>query len=110
LLHKILPEDVVIIDPISNITFCSTDHNSNPADPKKIDGRWHIEGELNVRSKTYIKTCLASLKFILDEIAENKCLMPVPRYLTDKCCKTEGHITNYSEINFDVELQLDLDG
>jgi hypothetical protein len=109
--QKISPEDIIVIDPISNNTFCGTDKKGNPADPVKLDGKWHLEGELNVRSKSYIKTCLSGLKFIFEEHPENKiiCIMPIPRYLTGKCCGADGHITNFAEQNFDADLQLDLE-
>jgi hypothetical protein len=109
--HKVNPEDIIVIDLISNNTFCGTDKKGNPSDPVKIDGKWHIEGELSVRSKSYIKTCLSGLKFILKDYPDCKiiCIMPVPRYLTGKCCENESHITNFHDLAFDADLQIDLE-
>jgi hypothetical protein len=48
--HKVGPEDVIVIDPISNDTYCGTDQKGNHADPIKIGNKWHIRGQLSVRA------------------------------------------------------------
>jgi hypothetical protein len=66
-IHKAGPGDIIVIDPISNDTFCGTDVKGNHLDPEKFNGTWHIPGQLSVRTKTYLKNTLAGLKFLNED-------------------------------------------
>jgi hypothetical protein len=57
--------DILLIDPLSNNTFCGTDSQGSLIDPQKIDNIWHIPGELSIRPKPYIKNILVQLKKIV---------------------------------------------
>jgi hypothetical protein len=105
------PEDILLIDPLSNSVFCGTDPDGNHADPVKKDDCWHITGDLNVRSKSYLKNMLGHLKKITDVSPDSKIIMlaPVPRYVTSRCCKNSDHIKNFAEKGFQDELVDDLD-
>jgi hypothetical protein len=112
-LSKLSPcsNDFLILDPISNDTFCSTDKKGNPVDPVKYDGVWHITGQLSVRPKNYIKAILSQLKFISTEYPECKkiIIMPLPRYILKSCCTNPEHVTNLKDPRYDTDLQQDLD-
>jgi hypothetical protein len=60
--YNIGPADILLIDPVSNSTFCGTDTDGNLVDPVKIDNTWHIPGDLNIRPKSYLKIALGHLK------------------------------------------------
>jgi hypothetical protein len=109
--HKIGPEDLIIIDPLSNDTFCGTDDKGNPADPTKYDGKWHITGNLSVRPKTYLKNTLNNLKFVHTELSGCKLiiLMPLPRYIKNPCCAEPDHVTNITDTDYEPELNSDLE-
>jgi lysophospholipase L1-like esterase len=94
--------DILLIDPLSNNTFCGTDSQGNLIDPQKIDNIWHIPGELSIRPKPYIKNILVQLKKISDSWPDNKIILMVPilRYLHKKCCDQQDHITNFGDPDF----------
>jgi hypothetical protein len=110
-IHKVWPEDILEIDPVSNSTFCGTDRKGNPADPEKINDKWHITGELCTRSKSYVKNTLNKLNFIRDSYPDNAIILmvPIPRYVTQNCCVDKNHITNRSDPSFEPELMTDLE-
>jgi hypothetical protein len=56
------PNDILLIDPLSNSTFCGTDPEGNLIDPQKTGNAWHIPGELSLRSKPYLKNVLGHKK------------------------------------------------
>jgi hypothetical protein len=94
--------NILLIDPLSNSTFCGTDSQGNLIDPQKIDTVWHIPGELSVRPKPYVKNVLVQLKKISDSWPDNKIILmvPIPRYLHKKCCDQHDHITNFGDPDF----------
>jgi hypothetical protein len=112
-LSKVSPgvNDFIILDPISNDTFCGTDTKGNPVDPVKIGGTWHITGQLSVRPKNYIKATLSQLKFISSDYPDCKIIimMPLPRYILKSCCVNPEHVSNLKDPNYCMELQQDLD-
>jgi hypothetical protein len=91
--------DYVLIDPLSNNVFCGTDSDGNMTEPVKIDGKWHITGELNIRTKSYLKVVLNRLKTVTTANPELKiiALLPIPRYMAGKCCDDMNHVTNFDE-------------
>jgi hypothetical protein len=108
---NICQDNILLIDPLSNSVFCGTDLDGNHADPEKKDDHWHIPGELNVRSKSYLKNLLCSLKKITDVSPDSKIIMlaPVPRYITSRCCDNSDHFKNFADKGFQEELVDDLD-
>jgi hypothetical protein len=110
-IHKAGPGDIVVIDPVSNDTFCDTDAKGNHIDPEKINGKWHIHGQLLVRTKSYLKNTLSGLKFLNEDYKDCKMIviMPLPRYVKNGCCSDPAHVTNLSEPDFENELNSDLE-
>jgi hypothetical protein len=105
------PEDIFLIDPLSNSVFCGSDPDGNHTDPVKIDERWHITGDLNVRSKSYLKNILGQLKKIVYTSPDSKIILltPVPRYINCRCCDYQDHIQNFGEKGFQDEIVEDLE-
>jgi hypothetical protein len=106
------PEDFLILDPVSNSTFCGTDSKGNHVDPEKVEGKWHIRGQLVIRSKSYVRTVLKNLSKILDSFPELKILamLPIPRYVSEKCCSDPEHITNFGSATYLEEISDELEG
>jgi hypothetical protein len=110
-IHKAGREDILLIDPVINNTFCGTDNKGNPADPEKIERKWHITGELCIRPKDYVKNTLNKLNFIREANPENTIilLVPIPRYVMQNCCENSGHISNRKDPSFELEMMTDLE-
>jgi hypothetical protein len=63
------------IHPLSNNVFCGTDCDGNLTEPVKIDDKWHITGELNIRTKSYLKVVLNRLKIVTTAYPELKIMV-----------------------------------
>jgi hypothetical protein len=109
--HNIGPDDIIVLDPLSNSIFSGTDSVGNPVDPVKINGKYHIFGQLSIRSKVFIKTTLSKFGFLADEYAENKLivLMPIPRYVAGRCCSDPEHVSNFKDPSFESDLNSDME-
>jgi hypothetical protein len=98
--------DYVLLDPLSNNAFCGTDTEGNFCDPVKIGDTWHIPGELNVRTKSYLKVVLSHLKMVTNSFPDTKMLvvLPIPRYVAGKCCDHENHVANFDDPGFVADI------
>jgi hypothetical protein len=110
-IHKACPGDIIVIDPISNDTFCGTDVKGNHLDPEKTNGTWHIPGQLSVRTKSYLKNTLACLKFLNEDYKDCRMIviMPLPRYVKNGCCIDPAHVTNLAEPDFENDFNTDIE-
>jgi hypothetical protein len=109
--YNLSDADTVICDLLSNSIFCGTDSKGNPSDPEKINGVWHIVGELTIRPKTVLKTVLQNCNDIFGQVSPRViCLVPVARYISAKCCNDRDHVKNYTEADYanDIEAGLEL--
>jgi hypothetical protein len=59
-----------------------------------------------------VKTVLKNLSKILDSFPELKILamLPIPRYVTEKCCSDPEHITNYDSATYLDDISDKLEG
>jgi hypothetical protein len=98
--------DYILLDPLSNNAFCGTDADGNFCDPVKVGDTWHIPGELNVRTKSYLKVVLSHLKVVTNSFPETKILtvLPIPRYVTGKCCDHDNHVSNFADPGFLADI------
>jgi hypothetical protein len=73
---------------------------------KKIDGSWHIAGDLNIRTKGYIRKVLGNMKKITDAFPDCGLvvLAPIPHYIASKCCECVDHITNFSDPRYITDI------
>ena len=106
-MYNISDQDVVLIDLLSNSIFCGTDSKGNLLDPVKIDDTWHIPGDLTFAPKTVVKAILNEATRVLfggvgpDLIA----MLPVPRYVSEKCCKDSGHVANINAPDYLTDME-----
>jgi hypothetical protein len=98
--------DIVLIDPVLKNIFCGTDTEGNMIEPVRLNDGWHITGELNIRTKSYLKVLLGHLKIVTESFPELKImvLLPIPRYVTGKCCDSSDHITNFDDSSYVAEI------
>jgi hypothetical protein len=96
----------ILIDPVSNNIFCRTNTDGNTIEPVRQNDGWHITGELNIRTKSYLKVLLGHLKIVTESFPELKImvLLPIPRYVSGKCCDNADHITNCDDSAFVAEI------
>jgi hypothetical protein len=110
--YNITDEDVIIIDPLANSIFCGTDSEGDHVDPVKLsDGKYHIPGDLTCRSKSKIKKIMDDLAGILPKEAEPRLILivPVPRYVTTRCCSDPAHITNFEQETYVTDIDRETD-
>jgi hypothetical protein len=98
--------DFILIDPVSNSIFCGTDTDGNMIKPVRQNDGWHITGELNIRTKSYLKVLLGHLKIVTASFPDLKImvLLPIPRYVSSKCCDSADPITNFDDPAYVAEL------
>jgi len=100
-------EDVVIIDPLSNSSFYGTNDDGVPVAAKKDSaGRYHLEGDIMVATPTMIRSKLKLLSNLLpsDKNIQYIFVAPLPRYVSDPCCGSADHCTNFTEKSFRGEM------
>jgi hypothetical protein len=98
-----------LITKIRYSVFCGTDSEGDHMDPVKLpDNKYHIPGDLTCRSKSKIKKILDDLAGILPkEVAPRLIVMvPIPRYVTARCCDDPEHITNFEQESYVCDLTL----
>jgi hypothetical protein len=113
--YNLSDTDVVICDLLSNSLLWGTDDKGNPSDPAKINGEWHIVGDLIIRLMSVLKNILQNCNNIFGQITPQVvCLVPIARYISAKCCNDRNHVKNYTEADYSnyiesgIELAEDL--
>jgi hypothetical protein len=110
-IYQMAEQDVVLIDLLSNSVFCGTDSKGNLLDPEKNNGIWHIPGDLAFTPKTVLKAILndATRLLFTGTRPELIAMIPVPRYVAEKCCKDPGHIKNINAPDYLVDMERNTD-
>ena len=101
-------EDCLVVDLWSNSSFLGSDENGYPLRPTKsaVDGRYHIEGDLQVAHKGVFQRIYQDATPIFDVAhpAEIIVFFPIPRYVIGKCCERDEHISNFGTADFLDEI------
>jgi len=95
----------VILQLFDNSIFCGKMGNKlRPA--LKIEGKYHIEGELAVVEREQMKYLFetAAPIFKATKNVPTFVLGPVPRYVMAPCCEEACHVTNMSEEDFTAKI------
>jgi hypothetical protein len=90
--------DTVVLDPLSNNAFCGTNSDGVPEPMfKDCSGKYHCPGSLSMITQHMSKKILAGLKQAVDKISDCKVvvMVPVMRYIVQKCCQDPTHIENF---------------
>ena len=66
-------------------------------------GRYHISSCLEIAREGVLKKRFSAIRPILEAAGEvvKVCLLPIPRFVKQPCCKDGGHITNFMEDDFE---------
>ena len=96
--------DVVVFDIWSNSVYLGSDEDGFPAKPTRsaVDGIYHLAGNLQVAPKGVSQRILQDCTPMFDASASAGVMVavPIPRYLTGKCCGDESHITNFGSPDY----------
>ncbi len=104
--------DVIIMDLLSNSAYCGTDDNGLPMPPfRGEDGTYHVQGMLVASPPSMIKKALQSLNKIADLAKISLCVLvvPMPRYILQRCCTSADHLENYKSDSYELDIQEAID-
>jgi hypothetical protein len=103
---KIGPGSVVVIDPLSNSATKYKQADDSLALAQKIEGGWHLPGEIAMIEDEQIRVTLSKLKPALEKFAGCKMIFipPIPRYFFGGCCEKTGHCSNAREENHSTHM------
>jgi hypothetical protein len=97
-------KDTVVIDPMSNSASLGTDEDGLPIPAAKSveDGRYHLEGDLQLAPPSAFKSCMKSMEKIIAQTRGAKVVftVPLPRYVTAACCGDTSHVSNRLDPEF----------
>jgi hypothetical protein len=102
------PDDILILDLLSNTAFMGTDEDGLPSPSfPGGDGTHHIPGSLTVAPTAAVKKVLANSHEIAKLAAVVRSvaiIIPIPRYVTEKCCPDSGHVDNFNNEDFETDI------
>jgi lysophospholipase L1-like esterase len=101
-----LPDNntIVVCQLFDNSIYYGAREEGDRLLPKKgLDRRYHVEGDLLIANKTAFRE-LFSLATQIIRSADGKLvilMIPLPRYLFEKCCSDPSHITNKDSAGYE---------
>ena len=105
---KLSNKDKLVIDLWSNSAYLGTDELGLPSKPFKgvLDGKYHILGQLQSAPKPVYQKILKDSSDLLSAAGEAEVLfvLPLPRYISAKCCSDSSHLTNFGEDDLICEM------
>ena len=93
----------IYLDLLSKSIFMATDENGFIRDlPRDGTIRWHIGGSLVLSPNPLLKKILVSLTCLAEAAggAQIVCVLPLPRYVGDRCCVDTTHIDNLEDSDY----------
>ncbi len=101
-------KDCVVLDIWSNSAYLGTDENGFPVKPfrSQEDNRYHVIGDLQVAPLGVFKKILGDFQGVI-HAANNAAVIivvPFPRYLVQKCCDSDEHVTNIGQDSYASEV------
>jgi hypothetical protein len=100
--------DTVIIDSMSNTAYLGTDEDGLPIPAEKSieDGRYHLNGDLQLAPPSAFKSTMKLVEKIISNTGGAKTLLtvPLPRYVLVACCDDTNHVLNRQDPDFCREI------
>jgi hypothetical protein len=92
---------VVIIDPLGNTATKYRQADDSLSLAQKMEGGWHLPGEIVMIGDEQVSDQLKKLKPVLDKIEQCKkiWLPPIPRYFFGGCCGRDSHSVNAKNVD-----------
>jgi len=101
-------QDRVIMDLWSNSAFMGTDESGFPCRPQRdpTDHKYHVFGQLQAAPQTLFQTIMRDASGLIGAAGSATVVLvtPIPRYVTNRCCREAEHITNWGTDEFRAEL------
>jgi hypothetical protein len=101
--------DIIVVDVFSNSCIKGSDDDGNLIPPFKDHGtgKWHVPGDLVPTPKPALKNIasLCSEKWFKHRKPKLIGIVPLPRYVTDKCCDDPGHVRNIADPDYISDLE-----
>jgi lysophospholipase L1-like esterase len=97
---------VVIIDPVSNSATKFKQADDSLSLAQKMEGGWHLPGEIVMVDGNQIHDSIKKLKPVLDMLTSCKKIFipPTPRYIFAGCCGKSGHCTNTKNTGYQTHM------
>jgi hypothetical protein len=103
--------DVTIFCVLDNSIYYSLlDDGSTKAAFKDREGRFHMEGDIIISSKSAQHALFKNLQPLLEKTGGKPSILcaPMLRYLTVGCCEEPGHMPNRKSRTYEQQLMTDL--
>jgi hypothetical protein len=93
-----IPKDsIIILDILGNSSVRFTQADESSSLPVKLNGGWHLLGEVKVMEDDQVEKCLFTLDHLCKHLGRDSCkifVSPFPRWLCGVCCFDLAHCTN----------------
>jgi hypothetical protein len=99
--------NAVVLQLLDNsIFFGKTEEGAMMPVLKGPDGKYHLQGDLELPTKERQFEILNMLKPVLDMLKEQQIIIitPMPRYVANGCCDERGHVSNRFQRGFKEEI------
>jgi hypothetical protein len=94
---KLNEQDCLVLDCFSNSTYTGT-NTMGYASPAFQDatGRYHLEGAVELAPGRSLRVIAGMLKELVEVSGAAKVIvmLPVPRYVNERCCNNASHVSN----------------
>ncbi len=104
---------VVIFQILDNAAYMGELEDGSTV-PAKRDhaAKYHVPGKLVLAPKNTVRSLMSNAKPMLEAAGSMRkvLLVPMPRYLTGKCCQDPTHITNFGETGYAASIKAQLEG
>ena len=93
------PDKVILVLQVFDNTIFKGVIGDEIRSPVKLNGKYHVPGKLMTASQEELKALfgIASKIIRAAKTAQVYLISPLYRYVTGRCCRDAGHITNYSD-------------
>ena len=95
-------EDCTVILVLFDNSIYKGGSIASPSEPTKIDGRFHIVGDLHLVSEAEFKVLFEAILPVLRAARGSKIMLvgPLARYAIHSCCNDPTHVTNSDDPGF----------
>jgi hypothetical protein len=111
LLDEQLTKDMVVVFMgLDNGSFYAEDEDGVTSLPWKKDGKYHVEGRVQVANSRQIGNLVGNCEKVWSKMEENKKIIvsPMARYFWKKCCGDSKHCVNHGLPSYQKGMLRDL--
>jgi hypothetical protein len=99
-------DTVIIYQLFDNSVYFEVKEDGSRSLPSKIDGKYHIAGELHMAERSVLKTLFSLALPLFRAGGENLkvIISPMMRYITNSCCADPAHLTNRGTMEYKTTM------